>query len=1208
MMTIFLIFLVLWIAIGCFLLFFFAKARGDKNFQRTASHRVCSVGEQVKVSLQLTPPVVEQDVPPRDIILCFDESGSMGNGPGSPLEEAIRAGETFVKRCPPQIQVGIVRFDSRADIACQLGSNRHQVFRAIQSLGAGGTTAIHHALDKCNEALAKGREDVGKTVVLLSDGGSNKKQALAARKRLMDSYPGLQILCVGLKNPRYSGTWFHQETLEQIADRKDHCLILEDVNELERLYEFLALYITENMATAGIIIEEIAAPCPHELERTGNLFPVGIHEERDTTFVTWAAPIMGVKPEPITYTIVPTCPGWHKLVNDNGRAKWKLPDHSRTETLGPAGPRILALPSLLVWAWPILNPLLWLILGKRFCKEVRIDPPADIEAKPLPLTTLPEPLPPLDPVPYQAELKPALIIGLGEAGAWTLCHMKKLAYDRGIDPARLALLSVDIVHPVNQPPQQLANLCLQSDERVFVGNDLHPYLETLRGGETHVGRNWVPWREWLASPAPLSTQNQLNDRRKARLSLLLNPAATEKQLAETIERLQRLDPAKAGSVPILITGAAEDHAFSGLAAEIAHMCAVHDQSVTLVMSRTHLGPEKKPELAAFGRELDRMCPLGGEAILSDRQDPPVAARRLFNKVVVNGTTAANPQQAGIQAADILWPILAYPSFEEHLRPPTRDTEELTCWSIQSESYHLPMATLWRWVVAKTLSQSILTQWMGLEKQEDEWIVPSPTPEDVDAYAASFWRGEGIARPRPMTVTWANTILEKKNPSEGVLDAAEHFPSDDLYYKQVRFWQREQAAFYQYCEAWLHHLLNREQAAGHWGLTMAVASLRNLTYRFGQISARIDTIAGSDDFLALTKLVRSIYRELATTLNNMTEGISHWLGRFAGPLLAEGVSAPEDDVWIAKTLEQQRRFAYEGYASLPVAVQREADASFDTWWRDYGCKLNQQLHFDVIRDQSGKVDLQLRLGRKTLDSPAGFLDAIQDWLERYQSLILQWPLEKAFGEMTASSSAPQSFDSLTIGKHGPTLFPNVQNQLDNQDPHFAGLYQPREIPLKEAFRYSELPTHDLPFTWPEENQADRVAMRLTNQRKEDIQFTNPRLINLMRYPDRLQAFLADIAAGKLGEHQGQLTIERNGQLLPIGEPITNVSEQEAMSRFEAAARNVVIAQATLDGDPIPLSSTSTAQTNASQLEEQPILGHLRHSPKWREWQYVYSNRS
>ncbi len=102
-----------------------------------------------------------------DVVLVIDTSGSMR---GAPLAAAKSAANGFVRQMPEEARIAVVGFGAEPSLKSELTTDRATSEESIQSLTAGGETALWDAMSVAGELVAKeGRS--ASYVVLLSDGG-----------------------------------------------------------------------------------------------------------------------------------------------------------------------------------------------------------------------------------------------------------------------------------------------------------------------------------------------------------------------------------------------------------------------------------------------------------------------------------------------------------------------------------------------------------------------------------------------------------------------------------------------------------------------------------------------------------------------------------------------------------------------------------------------------------------------------------------------------------------------------------------------------------------------------------------------------------------------------------------------------------------------------------------------------------------------------
>lgn len=135
--------------------------------------------------LGLARPQATVEVPREQatVVLATDTSGSMRATDVSPdrLSAAREAAGTFVDRLPDGLRVGLVTFSSGTEVLSPPTDDHDAVLRSLDSLSAGGGTAMGDALARASEmgqqtgggdVSPEGDADVPAAVVLLSDGAN----------------------------------------------------------------------------------------------------------------------------------------------------------------------------------------------------------------------------------------------------------------------------------------------------------------------------------------------------------------------------------------------------------------------------------------------------------------------------------------------------------------------------------------------------------------------------------------------------------------------------------------------------------------------------------------------------------------------------------------------------------------------------------------------------------------------------------------------------------------------------------------------------------------------------------------------------------------------------------------------------------------------------------------------------------------------------
>ena len=113
--------------------------------------------------------------PPLDVALVFDTSNSMQ---GERLADAQRAALAFLDALPPQDQVVVLDFGEDVRISAPLSSDREAARGAVRAFNAAGGTALYDAVYEAARALASGRSDARRVMVVLSDGRDEASSGL----------------------------------------------------------------------------------------------------------------------------------------------------------------------------------------------------------------------------------------------------------------------------------------------------------------------------------------------------------------------------------------------------------------------------------------------------------------------------------------------------------------------------------------------------------------------------------------------------------------------------------------------------------------------------------------------------------------------------------------------------------------------------------------------------------------------------------------------------------------------------------------------------------------------------------------------------------------------------------------------------------------------------------------------------------------------
>jgi len=174
-------------------------------------------GKQVLQFGITTRQLIEDDqrLPPLNVVLVIDDSGSMKGDKMAKLKESLRA---FVGRFRKSDRISIVGFDHEARLILPATEKTRieKIRRAIDTITADGGTNLHAGLMMgYREALKNFDEERTNRVIFLTDGNANvgetdSAEIAAESKRCIDK--GISLVTIGL------GVDFNNGLLREIAD------------------------------------------------------------------------------------------------------------------------------------------------------------------------------------------------------------------------------------------------------------------------------------------------------------------------------------------------------------------------------------------------------------------------------------------------------------------------------------------------------------------------------------------------------------------------------------------------------------------------------------------------------------------------------------------------------------------------------------------------------------------------------------------------------------------------------------------------------------------------------------------------------------------------------------------------------------------------------------------------------------------------------
>lgn len=145
-----------------------AQSACSAEVDKWAAPTVLKLGETTRVTLTLKS-ACPQEVAPIDAMMVLDVSASMGDD--DKIENATKAGITFVRAMSNTSRVGLVKFNHEAGVAVPLTYDRARVEIGLDVNVTSGKTNVSQAIDVARaHILAEGLPGVKTAIIVLTDG------------------------------------------------------------------------------------------------------------------------------------------------------------------------------------------------------------------------------------------------------------------------------------------------------------------------------------------------------------------------------------------------------------------------------------------------------------------------------------------------------------------------------------------------------------------------------------------------------------------------------------------------------------------------------------------------------------------------------------------------------------------------------------------------------------------------------------------------------------------------------------------------------------------------------------------------------------------------------------------------------------------------------------------------------------------------------
>lgn len=773
-----LILLGLWALVGMVIWWWGTRcpAAGTRSVVRRADRKVARVGDAVGVTLHLDHRELPANPNPNQqrfrVVLILDHSGSMGHGPGSPLQEAKRAAHNFVERVVgAHNQVGVVAFSDSAEESSPITDQPGSLFRALDQIGPGGGTAIETGLAVAGEMLgrarAKSKDKMEELVVLLSDGGSAPRPAKEQAAKLREA--GVTVTCLALGDSES-----HHELLRALATSDEHFFATLEPKDLTRLYEHLALSLEEVRAFQVDLYDNYNR---QKLNYTshGRVNPHTWNPVQGG--LAWYLPFLHGGDNQVSYQLTPNAPGWYYLATGPARMVAMDAKGLSHEKASNRGPRLLVLP---VWCpiflyW-LLNPLLWLLVSW-FRKRTSLPPVIpELEIKPfrkppearlVAIATQPT---------FKPQLQPALVVGLGDSGGQVLAQLKKeLAglYPPDAPAPPVALLWV---HTGQERQSLLPTGVFSEDERLDLCQGLD-FEQSLRQFDQDPAS--YPHLAWLDARRLLNRYPDLNrpdtlaqERTLARAAWFFNHEAAWKSLDERLEVLLQ-GPAKEQPLDILLVCAGEQAANGalgdlalGLRARLKK--AGRSSAGLNLYLYSEAGAQPSPDQCAnYQALLHEVEWLAGqadqppiEAVYGPGPAERLTAGRVLDRVFWIDPPAGGPSGGTLAAltsqALLLW--LLSPNLRSHFQGQAqieagvaRSSGQTAVTSLGLSVLRLPVDDLMEVLSLRLLRELIGDRLLAVQEQQGRFTLPRDGDTDKDAQnaLALLLGSPDLVRERPL---------------------------------------------------------------------------------------------------------------------------------------------------------------------------------------------------------------------------------------------------------------------------------------------------------------------------------------------------------------------------------------------------------------------------------------------------------------------------
>ncbi len=306
--------------------------------KKEASPEVILLGETVDVTLSVTALCSGEQFP-LHIVLVLDNSGSMT---GEPEREMKKAAKELVRNLNlkdnPATQVGVVEFNSVANIRCQLTNQSGRVNGCIGGIRSGGGTQIDAGIRRGMQVLTMGRsgfassDEIREVMVVLSDGESNSGCGPVEAEANRAKGQGVLLITVCV------GAGCDAACMRRLATSARYFFEARNPRELTQVFEAIRRSFQNILLKQMTVIDNI----PDNMEFiVGSDEPPAKDTGTDYDQLTWQTSFVPRSGVTYTFRLKPLDVGYHPT--NNGASGEFRDNKNRTGTFTFRDPWILVL-------------------------------------------------------------------------------------------------------------------------------------------------------------------------------------------------------------------------------------------------------------------------------------------------------------------------------------------------------------------------------------------------------------------------------------------------------------------------------------------------------------------------------------------------------------------------------------------------------------------------------------------------------------------------------------------------------------------------------------------------------------------------------------------------------------------------------------------------------------------------------------------------